>query len=130
MRLLFLGPKSCPDKLIRDRAFIIFGKKIHPVLILNTVCLSNLGFFLLFFLLFHLYLANFSLFYVNFIHFPHLVPLVNFGYTGKNCTVRLLKLGDLPPCAFITDRAFIRDCRVICFHFHWNYMKFQLHEVS
>ena len=27
-------------------------------------------------------------------------------------TVHLLKLGDLPPCAFIPDRAFIRDCRV------------------
>ena len=42
-----------------------------------------------FFEVFHQYFQNFSLFYANFIHFLHLVPMVNFGYTGKNYIVRL-----------------------------------------
>ena len=42
--LSFLGPKSSPDVLIRYRMFIIFGEKIHPVRLLNTVCLLNLDF--------------------------------------------------------------------------------------
>ena len=53
------------------------------------MCLLNLDFFLNFFGLFHQYFPNFSLFYANFIHFPHLVPLVNFEYTGKNYPVCL-----------------------------------------
>ena len=48
--LIFLGPKSSPDVLIRYRTFIIFGEKIHPVWLLNTMCLLNLDFFLNFFL--------------------------------------------------------------------------------
>ena len=48
--LSFLGPKSSPYVLIWYRTFIIFGKKIHPVWLLNTVCLLKLDFFLNFFL--------------------------------------------------------------------------------
>ena len=118
VRLLFLG-KNPPRAIIKSRVFIKFGL-----------------FSQFFFGLFHQYFSNFSLFYANFIHFPHLVPLVDFGYTGKNYTVRLfhpvclLKFWyfstlcvysipcvywnwrDLPPCAFIPDRAFIWECRV------------------
>ena len=96
MRLLFLGPKSSLVVLIRYRLFIIFGEKIHPVRLLNTVCLLNLDFFLIFFWTFPPKLPKFSSFCANFINFPHLdtetqkTPcLINFGYTGKNYTVRL-----------------------------------------
>ena len=71
VRLLFLE-KNPPRAIIKCCVFIKFGL-----------------FFSNFFGLFHQYFPNFSLFYANFIHFPHLVPLVNFGYTGKNYTVRL-----------------------------------------
>ena len=96
MRLLFLGPKSSPYVLIRYRAFIIFGKKIHPVQLLNTVCLLNLGFFLKYFGLFHQYFPNFPPFNANFIHFSHLVPFLKFWIYRQK-----LRSAFISSCAFI-----------------------------
>ena len=77
-------------RIVAQCALIVFGSKIQPghaYLIPCVYCFW--AFFSIFFGLFHQYFPNFSLFYANFIHFPHLVPLVNFGYTGKNYTVCL-----------------------------------------
>ena len=67
--LSFLGPKSSPDVLIRYRTFIIFGEKIHPVRLLNTVCLLNLDFFPHFFLTFPPMLSKFFVFLCQFYQF-------------------------------------------------------------
>ena len=102
--LSFLGPKSSPYVLIRYRMFIIFWKKIHPVWLLNTVCLLNLDFFSIFVWTFPPKLPEFSSFCANFINFPHLdtetqkTPcLINFGYAGENYTVRTF----ISSCTFI-----------------------------
>ena len=95
VHLLFLGKNPL-------RPFIKFGLFSQMFLDFSTKILQ--------------YFPNFSPFYANFIHFFHLVPLVNFGYTytGKNYTmllvhhVRLLKFGVFPPCVFIQYCAFIK----------------------
>ena len=60
--LSFLGPKSSPDVLNRYHTFIIFGEKIHPVRLLNTMCLLNLDFSSQFFWIFPPKLPKFSSF--------------------------------------------------------------------
>ena len=74
VRLLFLG-KNPPRVIIKSRVFIKFW------------LLSQF-----FFGLFHQYFPNFSLFYANFIHFPHLVPLANW---------QKLHYVFIPSCVFI-----------------------------
>ena len=79
--------------------FIIFGEKIHPVRLLNTVCLLNLDFFPHFFLTFPLMLSKFFVFLYQFYQFsPFSLLLKHIHengnaqiriYTGKNYTVRL-----------------------------------------
>ena len=110
MRLLFLGPKSSLAVLIRYRSFIIFGEKIHPVRLLNTVCLLNLDFFLIFFLDFSTKTSQIFFFLCQFYQFSpfslllklHRVfisscafikILVFFHPVCLFSTVRLLKLG-------------------------------------
>ena len=111
--------------LIRYGAFIVFGKKIHPVQLLNPVCLLNFGFFLNFFSIFFFFFF-FFFFFLTFRQFFFLfMPLTqkpkNYPVwlildicTGINYSVHLfhhvslLKFGVFPLCVFIQYCAYIK----------------------
>ena len=111
--LIVLGSKSSPCMLFEYNAFIVFGKKIHPVQLLNPVFIkfwlfSQFFFFLTFRQVFFLFMPSTQK--------PKNYPvwLILDICTGINYSVHLfhhvslLKFGVFPLCVFIQYCAYIK----------------------
>ena len=73
--LIVFGSKIQPGHAYQRPCVYYFWKKIHPVRLLNTVCLLNLGFFLKFFWTFPPILPKFFSFLCQFYPFSPFSPI-------------------------------------------------------